>query len=134
MAAFDQIRLSHLKKYLLCNLLILKWIKLAKQRKKRICWIRKIRSSRSQMHFNIGVLQNFENFTGKYLCWTLFFNKVAKVQCVFDKEEKVRRWCPILNICFIKLTKTATGGVLYKKLFLRISQYSPENTCVGNSF
>ena len=34
-AAFDQIRLSHLKKYLLCNLLILKWIRLAKQRKKK---------------------------------------------------------------------------------------------------
>ena len=64
MAAFDQMRL-YLKKYQLCTLLILKRIKFAKQRRKRICWIRKIRSSR------------FANFTGEYLCWSLFFNKVA---------------------------------------------------------
>ena len=30
------------------------------------------RSSRSQMFFKIGVLKNFPNFTGKYLCWRLF--------------------------------------------------------------
>ena len=80
MAAFDQIRLLHLKKYLLCTLLILKRIKFAKQRRRRICWIRKIRSSRSQILLNVGVLENFANFTGKYLCWSLFFNKVAGLQ------------------------------------------------------
>ena len=68
MAAFDQIRLSHLKMYLLCNLLILKRIKFAKQRRKRICWIRKIRSSRSfqcrcswkfhKFHRKISVLES----------------------------------------------------------------------------
>ena len=77
MAAFDQIRLLHLKKYLLCTLLILKRIQFAKQRRRKICWIWKIRSSCSQMLVNIGVLENFTNFTGKYLCWSLFFNKVA---------------------------------------------------------
>ena len=35
MAAFDQIRSLHLKKYLLCTMLILKRIKFAKQRRKR---------------------------------------------------------------------------------------------------
>ena len=35
---------------------------------------------------------------------------------------------------FIKLTKAATGGVLQKKLFLKIWQYSPESTCVGVFF
>ena len=35
------------------------------------------RSSRSQMFFKIGILKNFANFTGKHLCWSLFFNKVA---------------------------------------------------------
>ena len=71
MAAFDQMRLLHSKKYLLSTLLILKWIKFAKQTRKRICWIRKIRSSR---------FANFANFTGKYLCRSLFFNKVAGLQ------------------------------------------------------
>ena len=31
-----------------------------------------IRSSRSQMLFKTGVLENFINFTGKHLCWSLF--------------------------------------------------------------
>ena len=30
--------------------------------------------------------------------------------------------------------KAATGGVLWKKLFLKILQYSKESTCVGVSF
>ena len=61
------LRLLHLKKYLLCTLLILKRIKFAKQRRKRICWIRKVRSSRSQMLLNIAVLENFANIKVKYL-------------------------------------------------------------------
>ena len=30
--------------------------------------------------------------------------------------------------------KAATGGFLYKKLFLNVLQYSQENACVGVSF
>ena len=33
------------------------------------------RSSRSQMFCKIGNLRNFAMFTGKHLCWSLFFNK-----------------------------------------------------------
>ena len=29
------------------------------------------------MFFKKGVLKNFSNFTGKHLCWSLLFNKVA---------------------------------------------------------
>ena len=29
------------------------------------------------MFLKIGVLKNFANFTGKHICWSLFFNKVA---------------------------------------------------------
>ena len=38
----------------------------------------KLRSSRSQMFFKIGVLKNFANFTGEYLYWSLFliFNSI----------------------------------------------------------
>ena len=34
----------------------------------------------------------------------------------------------------MKHSETATGGILYKKLFLEISQNSQENTCVGVPF
>ena len=32
------------------------------------------------MFLKIGVLKNFANFTGKDLCWSLIFNKVADLQ------------------------------------------------------
>ena len=31
-------------------------------------------------------------------------------------------------------SEAANGGILWKKLFLKISQYSQENNCVGDSF
>ena len=31
----------------------------------------------------------------------------------------------------VKFKEAATGGFLYKKLFLKILKYSQENTCVG---
>ena len=34
----------------------------------------------------------------------------------------------------VKFTEATTGGVLYKKLFLKISQYSQEKNCAGVSF
>ena len=36
-----------------------------------------IRSSRPEAFCKIGVLRNFAKFTGKQLCQSLFFNKVA---------------------------------------------------------
>ena len=37
----------------------------------------------------------------------------------------LRRWCCPLK--FLYFSEAATGGVLWKKLFLKISQYSQEN-------
>ena len=34
----------------------------------------------------------------------------------------------------MEITEAATGGVLCKKLLLKISEYSQENTCVTVSF
>ena len=34
-------------------------------------------SSRSEMVFKVDVLKNFVNLTGKHLCQSLFFNKIA---------------------------------------------------------
>ena len=38
------------------------------------------------------------------------------------------------TIASFKVSKAATGGVLLKMVFLKISQYSLENICVGISF
>ena len=43
---------------------------------KLITWTLK-RSSRPEVFCEKGVLKNFTKFTGKYLCWSLLFNKVA---------------------------------------------------------
>ena len=67
--------------------MILKRIKFAKQRRKRICWIRKIRNSCSQILLNIGVLEIFANFTGKCLCWSLVFNKDAGLQLYYKRLQ-----------------------------------------------
>ena len=38
------------------------------------------RSSHQRCSIKKGVLKNFSKFTGKHLCWRLFFNKVAGLQ------------------------------------------------------
>ena len=37
---------------------------------------RNYRSCHSQIFFKIGVYKNFESFTGKHLCWSLFLIKL----------------------------------------------------------
>ena len=46
-------------------------------------------SSRSEVFCKKGVLRNFTKFTGKHLCQSLFFNKVAGPgqACNFIKKE-----------------------------------------------
>ena len=48
------------------------------------------RSSLLEMFRKKDILKNFEKFTGKYLRWSLFFNKVADLElyyCNFIKSE-----------------------------------------------
>ena len=45
------------------------------------------RSSRPEVFCEKGVLRNFAKFTGKHLCQSLFFNKVAGGACNFIKKE-----------------------------------------------
>ena len=48
---------------------------------------RKNRSSRPEVFYRKGVLRNFVKFTGKQLCHSPFFNKVAGLACNFIKKE-----------------------------------------------
>ena len=40
-------------------------------------WIKIIRSSRQEVFCKKGALRNFSKFTGKHLCQSLFFSKIA---------------------------------------------------------
>ena len=42
-----------------------------------MCWVSQFRSSHKRCSRKKGVLRNFPKFTGKHLCQSLFFNKVA---------------------------------------------------------
>ena len=48
--------------------------------------IKRVRSSHQRCFAKIGLLRNFTKFTGKYLCQSLFFNKVA-LACNFIEKE-----------------------------------------------
>ena len=45
------------------------------------------RSSHRRCSVRKGVFRNFAKFTGKHLCQSLFFNKVAGLACNFIKKE-----------------------------------------------
>ena len=65
----------------------------------------KIRGSRSKVFFKIDALQNFAIFTGKYLRWSIFFNKVARLKPeTLLKKKFQQRSCPT-NIA--KFSRTA---------------------------
>ena len=51
------------------------------------------RSSRSQMFFKIDALKNFANFTGKHLCWSLFFNKVSFERSATLLKKRLQHRC-----------------------------------------
>ena len=54
------------------------------------------RSSRHEVFCRKGVLTNFAKFTRKYLCQSLFFNKVAGL----------RLWCRFFPVNFVKFLRT----------------------------
>ena len=66
------------------------------------------RSSRPKVFCKKGVLKNFTKFTGKHLCQSLFFNKVAG-PCNFIKKETLAQvfsceFCEISKNTFLHIT------------------------------
>ena len=77
--------------------------------KKLILWKSKFlqlffRSSRPEVFFKKGVLKNFGKFTGKHLCQSLFFNKVAEVRP--ETLLKKRLWHRCFPLNFVKFLRT----------------------------
>ena len=66
--------------------------------------LQKYRSSRLEVFCRKGVLRNFEKFTGKHLCQSLLFNKVAGLRTV--TLLKKRFWCRCFPVNFSKFLKT----------------------------
>ena len=60
------------------------------------------RNNHSQMFFKTGVFKVFAKFTGKHLCQSLFFNKVARPKTPFKK----RLWSRCFLVNFVKFLRT----------------------------
>ena len=52
-----------------------------------------IRSSHPEVFYEIGVQRNFEKLTGKHLCQSLFFKKVAGLYLQVIKKETLELVC-----------------------------------------
>ena len=88
-----------------------------------------------------GVLKNFTKFTGKYLCQSLFFNKVVRLRpetlsegCNFIKK---RLWHKCFLVNFQKylrtlFDRTPPGNSFWKQNFLKLQlnslQFAPSKT------
>ena len=66
--------------------------------------IERFRSSLSEVFCLKGVLRNFAKFTGKHLCQSLFFNKVAGLRPV--TLLKKRLWHRCFPVNFVKFLRT----------------------------
>ena len=62
------------------------------------------RSSRQEVFCKKGVLRNFTKFTGKHLCQSLFFNKVAGLGPA--TLLKKRLWHRCFPVNFVKFLRT----------------------------
>ena len=60
----------------------------------------KLRNGRSRMFFKIGVLKNFANLTGKFLCW-ICFNKIAGLY--HFKKRLPNRFFPMKFAKFLRI-------------------------------
>ena len=83
-------------------------------------------SSHRKCSIEICVLENFTKFTGKHLCQSLFFNKVAGLR--LSTLLKKRLWHKCFTVNFVKFLKTPffTEHLQWLPLvipFLRICRY-----------
>ena len=78
-----------------------------------------------------GVLENFAKFTGKHLCQSLFFNKVAGLRLAILLKKRLWHRCLPLNFCKVSkntliehLRKTASK-CCRRFLFKEFSKVTP---------
>ena len=90
--------------------------------------VKNYRSSRPEVFCKKGVLRNFAKFTGKYLCQSLFFNKVTSVRpatllkrrlCNFIKKETMAQlfsceFCEISKYDFFYRTPPMNASEIFQ--------------------
>ena len=90
-------------------------------------YLASFRSSHQRCSLSKGVLRNFAKFTGKHLCQSLFFNKVAGAACNFIKKETLTQvfsceFCEISkNTFFTEHLRTTASIVWILMLYLLTS-------------
>ena len=75
------------------------------------------RSSLPEVFCKKGDLRNLAKFTGKHLCQSLFFNKVAGLRpATLLKKRLWRRYFPVNFVEFLKtlFSKNNSGGCISK--------------------
>ena len=77
-------------------------------------------SSRPEVFCKKGVLRNFAKFTGKSLCQSLSFNKVAGLACNFIKKETLAQvfsyeFCEISKNTFYYRTPLVAASINQQK-------------------
>ena len=88
------------------------------------------RSSRPEVFCKKDVLRNFAKFTGKHLCQSLFFNKVAGLRpATLLKKRLWQRCFPMNFLRFLRtpLLQNTSGGCFwtYSKPFVRLDIQNP---------
>ena len=104
------------------------------------------RSSRPDVFYKKGALRNFAKFAGKYLCQSLFFNKVADLKaCNFIKKENLAQVfscefskflrTPFLteHLWWLLLKLTSWEAVCYIKLTALVTTHAVKQ-CITLSF
>ena len=89
------------------------------------------RSSHPEVFCKEGVLRNYAKFIGKYLCQSLFFNKVAGLRLAILLKKRLWHRCLPLNFCKVSkntliehLRKTASK-CCRRFLFKEFSKVTP---------
>ena len=77
-----------------------------------------------EVFYKKGVLKNFAKFTGKHLCQSLFFNKVASLRPTTSLKKRLWHWCLPVNIT--KCLRTPILKNIYERLlaFLKTSLFA----------
>ena len=101
--------------------------------------------TRPEVFCKKGVLRNFEEFTGKHLCQSLFFNKVSSLRSATLFKKRVWHWRFPVN--FAKILRTLLLQNTSGRLLLRMdnegifwqfpNQYTTatlQNTCRWSFF
>ena len=94
--------------------------------------LRALRSSHRRVFVKKGILRNFANFTGRHLCQSLFFNKVAGLRVsglqLFIKIETLAQvfsgeFCEISKNTFFTEHLWAAVSMLFKNLPFRVGYW-----------